>query len=127
VISDGRPAAPPIAVCVRLSVPLVAPPIASFALPLLIRLTDPPLPARLEKEEPPLPPMAAPDTLTVPPVAELPAVGSAVFRKATCGPDQGIGLIPYKGANRRKSYFWPKAEVRSASLACALTPPAPVL
>jgi len=43
-------------------------------------------------------------------------VGSAVFRKATCGPDQGIGLIPYKGANRRKSYFSPKAEVRSGSL-----------
>src|SRR6266436_5528610 len=62
------PKAPPIAVCVRLRVPLVAPPTASFTLPLLIRLTDAPrLPCLL-----PPPPIAVPDTVTVPPVAELP-------------------------------------------------------
>src|SRR5260370_24612391 len=72
-LDRAKPAAPPIAVCVRLSVPLVAPPIASFTPPLLIRLTDPPLPDGVNPEvEPPLPPIAVPDTLTVPPVAELP-------------------------------------------------------
>src|SRR5262249_43647255 len=64
----------PIAVCVRLSVPLVAPPIASFTPPLLVRLTDAPIPSRGKgcEEPPPWPPIAIPDTVTVPPVAELP-------------------------------------------------------
>jgi hypothetical protein len=66
----ATPPWPPIAVWVRLSVPLVAPPTASFTLPLLIRLTDAPLP--LKFPPPPLPPIAVPDTVTVPPVAELP-------------------------------------------------------
>jgi hypothetical protein len=65
------PPLPPIAVCVRLSVPLVAPPIASFTPPLLIRLTDAPLPLWFWAL-PPLPPIAVPDMVTVPPVAELP-------------------------------------------------------
>ena len=53
--------------------PLVAPPIASFTPPLLIRLTDAPLPPRrLPPPKPPLPPIAVPDTVTVPPFAELP-------------------------------------------------------
>jgi hypothetical protein len=61
------PPNPPLAVCVRLSVPLVAPPIASFTPPLLVRLTDAPLPMKGV-----LPLIAVPDTVTVPPVAELP-------------------------------------------------------
>ena len=53
--------------------PLVAPPIASFTPPLLIRLTDAPLPLTLVLMVlPPAPPIAVPDTVTVPPVAELP-------------------------------------------------------
>src|SRR5262249_35389355 len=72
-LPPAPPPNPPIAVCVRLSVPLVAPPIASFTPPLLIRLTDAPLPLAIG--EPPrgaLPPIAVPDTVTVPPVTELP-------------------------------------------------------
>ena len=70
--TSGAAAVPPIAVCVRLSAPLVAPPIASFRPPLLSRLTDPPLRTVGGVASPPLPPIAVPDTETPPPVAELP-------------------------------------------------------
>jgi hypothetical protein len=60
-----QPLLPPIAVWVRLSVPLVAPPIASFTPPLLIRLTDAPLPLTLVLMVlPPAPPIAVPETVT---------------------------------------------------------------
>src|SRR6516225_9031765 len=62
---------PPIAVCVRLSVLLVAPPTASFTPLLLTRLTDAP-PIGRKKLKLTEPPIAVPDTVTVPPVAELP-------------------------------------------------------
>src|SRR4051794_4318775 len=56
--------APPIAVCVRLRVPLVAPSTA------LWRPTDAPLAGLVLITA--APPIAVPDTVTVPPVAELP-------------------------------------------------------
>jgi hypothetical protein len=77
---------PPVAVCVRLSVPVVAPPIASFTPPLLIRLTDPPLPKGA------LPPIAVPDTVTVPPVTELPK---------TAGPRPPLDRVAEPPAVRR--------------------------
>lgn len=66
------PPFPPIAVWARLSVPLVAPPTASFTPPLLIRLTDAPLAPKLTGGPPPFPPIAVPDTVTAPPLVEIP-------------------------------------------------------
>src|SRR5262249_16552038 len=67
----AKPPLPPIAVCVRLSVPLVAPPIASFTPPLLVRLTDAPPPGGGPKDCEDPPPGGVPARGTVPPVADL--------------------------------------------------------
>src|ERR1700730_17247776 len=88
------PSAPPIADCVRLSVPRVAPPIASFTPPLLIRLTDPPKPpGTWMLLEPPLPPIAVPDTVTVPQVPEMPL------------PDPGRRSIGWQSRHYQAAYY----------------------